>query len=698
MLCMCHMVRRCAASAANRSIRACSPIALRCSWREVNSNRTKLAIVAVHCVCNESYSAFAIDAISSRADLCATSLRHRAVKEAVNRAFDPSRKILARTLDLKHIDSLIQSSSASASASATVSFHSFNPLGMSVDPTLERSFRGHVGAVNSVCFNASCTQLASGGSDHSVIIWNFKPNLRSFKYRGHTAAVQCVAFSPDGGSLASSGADSTIRLWQPTVRGASRCVRSAHAGCVRSVQWSADGSLLVTAGDDKCIKLWHAHSLRFVASFTGHTNWVRHAALSPDARLIVSASDDGTVRLWDVASRSCLHVYHEHSTSPSIVSVRHCAFHPSGTLIASCASDGSIHVSDVRTHELLQHYAAHSSTESHAACSQLAFHASGNFMLSVGDDALVKVWDLTQGVQLYTVHAHRAPAMAIAFAHDGKWFASAGADSRVLVWRTNFDSHDAQADADADAASLNQDVQRDRRAASPTKKQHDRVNERVDSPDLTHPTQHAQLDTTYDCNYSHAHVNMAKQTSHRFHSGDSQEAPLPPPAREQALTPPPPPPAAATGDEAARTARGTSSKDIEASFARHAFAHNRSSQEEDRAFAQQERQAAADARVQTKAHQHTQHSHQPPSLSQSRGVGLMSSAETPVALPPELAQTLRQIVSQLDLVTQTLAVLDDRLVSHESRVQQMSDKHTAKERQAFREDFLAQTSKQPIKY
>lgn len=56
----------------------------------------------------------------------------------------------------------------------------------STSPSLERSFRGHTGVVHSISFNPSLTQLASGGEDQLIYVWNFKPQLRAFKYTGHT--------------------------------------------------------------------------------------------------------------------------------------------------------------------------------------------------------------------------------------------------------------------------------------------------------------------------------------------------------------------------------------------------------------------------------------------------------------------------------------------------------------------------------
>ena len=54
-----------------------------------------------------------------------------------------------------------------------------------MDPNLERTFRGHKSYVTSVAFSPSLKQLASGSGDNSVMLWNFKPQLRAFKFIGH---------------------------------------------------------------------------------------------------------------------------------------------------------------------------------------------------------------------------------------------------------------------------------------------------------------------------------------------------------------------------------------------------------------------------------------------------------------------------------------------------------------------------------
>ena len=53
------------------------------------------------------------------------------------------------------------------------------------DPSLERTFRGHRNYVSSVCFSPTLKQLASGSGDNCIMLWNFKPQLRAFRFIGH---------------------------------------------------------------------------------------------------------------------------------------------------------------------------------------------------------------------------------------------------------------------------------------------------------------------------------------------------------------------------------------------------------------------------------------------------------------------------------------------------------------------------------
>ncbi|XP_024117640.1 POC1 centriolar protein homolog B isoform X2 [Oryzias melastigma] len=260
------------------------------------------------------------------------------------------------------------------------------------------------------------------------MIWNLAPKGRALRFFGHHDAVTGVQFSPSGKRVASSSKDRTVRLWTPSMKGESVVFR-AHTAAVRSVAFSADGLRLVTASDDKSVKVWSVDRQSFIYSLNQHTNWVRCARFSPDGRLIVSCGDDRTVRLWDTSTKHCLNCFTDCCGSSTFVD-----FNSSGTCIGSSGADSSLNIWDIRTNKLLQHYKVHSE-----GINSFSFHPSNNFLITGSSDHTVKVLDLLEGRLIYTLHGHKDVVKSVGFSQAGDLFASGGGDCQILLWRTNFD-------------------------------------------------------------------------------------------------------------------------------------------------------------------------------------------------------------------------------------------------------------------
>ncbi|KAM5336546.1 POC1 centriolar protein homolog B isoform 2-T2 [Glossophaga mutica] len=273
------------------------------------------------------------------------------------------------------------------------------------DPVLERYFKGHKAAITSVGFSPNGKQLATASWDTFLMLWNFRPQTRAFRYVGHKDVVTSVQFSPLGNLLASASRDRTVRLWIPDKRGKSSEFK-AHTAPVRSVDFSADGQFLATASEDKSIKIWNMYRQRFLYSLYRHTHWVRCAKFSPDGRLIVSCSEDKTIKIWDTTSKQCVSNF-----TDSVGFANFVDFNPNGTCIASAGSDHTVKIWDIRVNKLLQHY----------------------------QDATLKILDLLEGRLIYTLQGHTGPVFTVSFSKGGELFSSGGADAQVLLWRTNFD-------------------------------------------------------------------------------------------------------------------------------------------------------------------------------------------------------------------------------------------------------------------
>ena len=302
------------------------------------------------------------------------------------------------------------------------------------DPIIHRSFKGNNETISTCIFTPNMKQAISGTENGNIFVWNFKPQMRPFKFSGHKGAITDLAINPLGDIIASSSIDHTVRLWINAVGGKNKILK-CHPSPIRSVDFSSDGKLLMTGSNDKTIKIFELYPKhKFISSYKGHSNWVRCARFSPDNRLIGSCGDDNAVIIFDVEQKSINYRFLDHTSN-----VNSCRFSPDGTIIASAGDDGKIKLFDIRMGRLIQHYDAHNDK-----INCISYHQTGNYIISGSDDSTIKIWDLKMGQILYTVHGHRGKVKSVNFNIDGDYFCSGGEDSILMVWKSNIKNMDEE--------------------------------------------------------------------------------------------------------------------------------------------------------------------------------------------------------------------------------------------------------------
>jgi cell division cycle protein 20 (cofactor of APC complex) len=118
-------------------------------------------------------------------------------------------------------------------------------------------------------------QLASGGNDNVVNVWDVNQTSAKFTFTDHTAAVKALAWCPWQKDLLATGggsADRHIRFWN-TNTGA--CLNSIDTfSQVSSIVWSQNCKELVSshgyAQNQLCV--WKYPSLAKTAELRGHTD------------------------------------------------------------------------------------------------------------------------------------------------------------------------------------------------------------------------------------------------------------------------------------------------------------------------------------------------------------------------------------------------------------------------------------------
>ncbi|KAK9454391.1 WD40-repeat-containing domain protein [Dipodascopsis uninucleata] len=146
-------------------------------------------------------------------------------------------------------------------------------------------------------------QLASGGNDNLVNIWDVRSSTPKFTKTNHKAAVKALAWCPWQLNLLATGGgtyDKHIHFWNGTT-GAR--VNSIDTGSqVTSLQWSHNYKEIVSSHGypDNNLSIWSYPTLVKNGEIQGHDTRILGSALSPDGSTLATVASDENLKFWKV--------------------------------------------------------------------------------------------------------------------------------------------------------------------------------------------------------------------------------------------------------------------------------------------------------------------------------------------------------------------------------------------------------------
>ncbi len=273
-----------------------------------------------------------------------------------------------------------------------------------------------------------------GGRNPPRFVWRSAAGRRcdalgTVRFRHGACAIRCIAYSPDGKQLASGGDDDLIRLWDARTGAELHCLaghgtRSPYV-CITTLSFSPDGKILASAGgEDGTVRLWDVATGRLLRTLK-HDKEASSVAFFPDGKSLVT-SDDGTKRIhfWAVTSGECLR-----TLDGGKETVWRLSLSPDGKWLAT----GGLRV--VRLWDVASGKPVRALAEQGKWFSDFCFTPDG-MRLAVGDDygGWIYVWDLKRGETIRKIKTPHGTPRKLVFTPDGRTLLSGDSGGEIYRW------------------------------------------------------------------------------------------------------------------------------------------------------------------------------------------------------------------------------------------------------------------------
>jgi WD40 repeat protein len=297
--------------------------------------------------------------------------------------------------------------------------------------------------MRSVAYSRDGKLLASGtspfyfGRGAPIQVWDLETGQLLHTLMGHSEQVVAVRFAADGKTLISAAwdRDHSVRIWDlATGKEVRRLV--GHTAVITGLELSRDGKTVVTSSQDNTIRVW---DLATGKERRRMKCWPYEIALAPDDHTLAAAAAD--IVLWDIHTGKEVRRIKRKFPHAAVTNFR---FSPDGKTLAVTLG-----------HELFLYELATGKERPlpggprDRLLGSAAFSPDGKRLVTgcTSDKQLERlppymplidlvVWDVATGKRVASFPGHEGWLVDVAFAPDGKSFATVGGTSHVRLWDT----------------------------------------------------------------------------------------------------------------------------------------------------------------------------------------------------------------------------------------------------------------------
>ncbi|MCI4385557.1 hypothetical protein PGIGA_G00051840 [Pangasianodon gigas] len=294
------------------------------------------------------------------------------------------------------------------------------------------------------------------------------PSTALHVFEAHDGEVNAVRFSPGSRQLATGGMDRRVKLWE--VMGG-RCeykgaLMGSNAG-ITSIEFDSTGSYLLAASNDFASRIWTVDDYRLRHTLTGHSGKVLSARFLLDNARIVSGSYDRTLKLWDLRSKVCMKTVFAGSSCNDIVCTEQCVMsghfdkkvrfwdiraestvcelelfgrvtsldlNHDRTELLTCSRDDLIKIIDLRSNAVRQTFSAQG-FKCGSDFTRVTFSPDGSYVAGGSADGVLYVWNVLTGkVERNLDKGHSSSVNAVSWSPSGSYVLSVEKSSKAVLW------------------------------------------------------------------------------------------------------------------------------------------------------------------------------------------------------------------------------------------------------------------------
>jgi WD40 repeat protein len=233
----------------------------------------------------------------------------------------------------------------------------------------------------SVVYKTGDDQIAAGGGDSLIRLWDLSSGTFIKYLSGHMLGVVRLSYSPARGLLASASDDATVRIWDD--RGILLNDLRGPNTRVVDMAISLNGQL-VAAASNQHVHIWNPQSGDLLHTISQPEGWFTALAFHPNSQVFVTAYEGGRLEFWDTIT------WERRNFIPLQVPVQSLVYHPYGRVIAVGYKDGRIQIWDTHHDYLLADLSGHQGLTS------MAFNPYEDQLVTSSLDGSIRIWDLAQ--------------------------------------------------------------------------------------------------------------------------------------------------------------------------------------------------------------------------------------------------------------------------------------------------------------